>query len=297
MYLLKRALMLALLGCFMCGWSTQATADDRPIRLAVTDIYGLEELQREFEAFKTTLSEKLGRPVKFFPVTNRTAVVEALRSKKLDFALTGPAEYVIIRKKSGATPVVSFSRPDYFSAIVTLSKYGYSSLEDLKGKQVAFGDFGSTSYHLAPMQIFKLHKINPKEDLKILHVSKNVAWEALKREKVAAAALNHERFRQYRDQEKEMRPGSFRVLARSPDLPSDVLVAAAHVDQETIELVRRTFGDNSDSLIAAIMKGERNNKYHGMEFLTNVKDDDYDIVRDMYAAIGYPEFSDFIGES
>jgi phosphonate transport system substrate-binding protein len=45
------------------------------VRLAVTDIVGLEELQREFGACRGLLSEATGFDVEFFPVSNRTAAV------------------------------------------------------------------------------------------------------------------------------------------------------------------------------------------------------------------------------
>jgi hypothetical protein len=49
------------------------------IRLVVTDIVGLEELQTEYGAFQKVLSEVSGIALRFFPVTNRTAAVESLR--------------------------------------------------------------------------------------------------------------------------------------------------------------------------------------------------------------------------
>ncbi len=49
------------------------------IRMAVTDLAGMEELQREFGAFRDKLSEVTGYDIEFTPVTNRTAAAEALR--------------------------------------------------------------------------------------------------------------------------------------------------------------------------------------------------------------------------
>src|SRR5262245_30081837 len=95
------------------GAETASAAD--PVRLAVTDISGLEMLQTEFGKFREVLTEATGLEFEFFPVNSRTAVVEALNAKKVDFVLTGPAEYVVIRKRTNAAPVVGFSRPDYFA--------------------------------------------------------------------------------------------------------------------------------------------------------------------------------------
>ena len=58
---------------------------EKPIRIAITDLEGLEQLQREFGAFRDLLSKKTGLTIKFFPVASRTAAVEAMRSKKIDF--------------------------------------------------------------------------------------------------------------------------------------------------------------------------------------------------------------------
>lgn len=63
-------------------------------KFAITDLEGMEELQREFGEFKKVLENKTGDTFEFFPVPNRTAAVEAMKSKKVDFVLTGPAEYV-----------------------------------------------------------------------------------------------------------------------------------------------------------------------------------------------------------
>ncbi|MEO0443204.1 MAG: phosphonate ABC transporter substrate-binding protein, partial [Pseudomonadota bacterium] len=83
---------------------------------------------------------------------------------------------------------------------------------------------------------------------------------------------------------------------RSGDLPNDVLMAGSHVDQTIINQVRSAFGKASNQLVNAILTNEENLKYSGMKFLTEVKDEDYNLVRSMYATIGYPQYSDFIGD-
>lgn len=96
------------------------SAQAQTLRLAVTDIVGLENLQREYAGFQKILSEKSGMKVELFPVPNRTAAVEALNAKKIDLVLTGPAEYVVFKKRTDAKLVVGFSRPEYYGSVVTL---------------------------------------------------------------------------------------------------------------------------------------------------------------------------------
>lgn len=262
--------------------------------IAVTDIEGLEMLQREFGTFKNLLSEKLGSEIDFYPVPNRTAAVEAVKSKNVDFVLTGPAEYVVFKKLTNAQPVIGFSRPDYFCSMVVLADSGINSVQDLRGKKIAIGGVGSTSKHLAPMQILADNGLDPLKDVKIVHTSVDLGWQALKRGDVAAWGMTTDKFIKLRGKDKDLQPGAFKVIARGPDLPNDVLLAAKHVDPQTIEKMKRVFTQYSDELVQAILQGEDNKKYTGMKFLPMVEDKDYDYVRSMYRTIGYPKFASFV---
>ena len=273
-----------------------AGAAPEPLRMAVTDISGLEMLQAEFGAFRDVLEQATGQAVSFYPVSSRTAAVEAMRAERVDFVLTGPAEYVVFRKLAGARPVVGFSRPDYYSAIVTLAESGIHRLDQLKGRKVAFGPVGSTSDHLAPAQLLADAGLDPQRDVIPMHIDRNVAWEALKRGDVAAVGLGYRKLSIVREREKDLPPGAFRVIARGPDLPNDVLVAGSHVSPEKLALVRRTFVERSGELVAAILAGEENQKYQGMKFVANVDDGDYEYVHSMYRSIGRPQLADFVGE-
>lgn len=286
------ALCIAL-GLGLAATTVQA-ADS--IKLAVTDIAGLEELQREFGMFKKVLEDETKLDIEFMAVSSRTAAVEALNAKKVDFVLTGPAEYVVMRKRTNSYPIVGFGRPDYFSAIIVMADSGYNLAADLKGQKVAFGDIGSTSNHLAPSQALADYGIDPRADVESLHIARNVAWEALKRGDVAALGMNYGKFLGQRANESELPPGAFKVIARGPDLPNDVLVAGQHVDKGLVETVRSAFVMRSDDLIDAILVGEDNEKYKGMKFLAEIKDADYDYVRSMYRTIGYPEYAQFVGD-
>jgi phosphonate transport system substrate-binding protein len=233
-------------------------------------------------------------------VTNRTAAAEALRFEKVDFVLTGPAEYVVMRQRAGAEIVAGFSRPDYFAVLVAMADGDTVLAKDLKGKKVAMGDVGSTSKHLGPIQVLADNGLDVQKDVEIINTKIPVAWESLKRGDVAAAGMNHQNFVSLREKEMEkeggLQPGAFRVVGRGPDLPNDVLMAGKHVDPAVVETMKTAFVEKSDALIAAILKGDDNQKYKGMTFLTGVSDKDYDYVRAMYATAGYPEYSDFIGD-
>jgi phosphonate transport system substrate-binding protein len=278
------------------GLQTPDAQAGDPIRLAITDIEGMEQLQREFGAFRELLSKTTGLEFEFYPVASRTAAVEAMASGKLEFALAGPAEYVVFRARTEAEPVIAFSRPDYYTDVIVLADSPIDSVTELKGTKVAMGDVGSTSKHLAPMQILADNGLDPRADIEVVHTSVKLGWEALKRGDVAAFATTDDKFQSLRADETEFVPGAFRVIARSRDLPNDVLLVRPDVDKAVVDAVRAAIMDHQAEFAAAILTGEDNQKYKGMTFIGAVSDADYDYVRSMFQSAGFPEFAQFPGE-
>lgn len=264
--------------------------------IAVTDVEGLERLQAEWGPFKAALETATGQTFEFFPVSSRTAAAEALRGETVDFVITGPAEYIVINTLTEATPLIGFGRPDYRCAIIVRAESGIDSMEDLRGKTVAFGDIGSTSNMLCPMQLMADYGVNPVNDIERVHTARNIAHEALKAGDVAAIGINEGSWiSSARDNDTSVPYGFFRVLARSGDLPNDMIMAGAHVPSEVQTMIRDAIIANKDQIITAITSHEENDKYIGMDLVT-IEDANYDIVRSMYTTAGYPQFDNFIGE-
>jgi phosphonate transport system substrate-binding protein len=270
-----------------------AAAQQRSVSVAITDVPGLEEVQRDFGPFRDAFQRLSGLELRFFPVNSRTAAVEALTARRVDFVLTGPAEYVVFRQRTNAIPVVALQRPDYFGNIIVLANSEYQAPSDLRGKRVAFGDVGSTSRHLAPMQVLADLGIDPRRDIQAIHISRNVAIEGLRRGDIAAIGANNTDILQLRERFKDV---PLRVIARGRDLPNDVLVAGTHVPGATVDAVRRLFVDNSAEMWGALTATESNRKYIGGVFLPVPRDTDYNYVRAMYRTIGQPQFSEFVGD-
>lgn len=279
------------------GLGLSAAAAQESLKLAVTDVEGLERLQTEWGPFKAALEAATGFRFEFFPVASRTAAAEALRAERVDFVVTGPAEYVVINKVAGATPLVGLGRPDYFCAIVVKADSGITRIDQLAGKKVAFDDIGSTSGHLCPMQLLVDYGLDPMRDIERLHTSRNIAHESLKRGDVAAIGVNHNSWiSKARDKDTAVPPGAFRILARSGDLPNDMIVAGAHIAGETAEKVRQGMLSDKAAIIESILTAsDENDKYRGMDILA-VTDADYERVRQMYVTIGQPEYAEFVGE-
>ena len=280
----------SILAAALLAFATPVVAE--PIKFAVTDIEGLESLQQEFGAFEKALEVSTGLEIELFPVSSRTAAVEAMNANQVEFVLTGPAEYVVIKELADPKIVVAWQRPDYFAQIVTLAKGPIRDVTDLKGKTVTFGSVGSTSQHLGPAQALSDMGLGYGADYTAQIINRNVAVEAMIRGDIQAVGMNRGHLEKIREAFPEQ---AFTVVARGRDLPNDILVARKDVSDEVFNKVRDAFLNDGASLMEAVLKGDDNQKYSGGFFLTEINDADYDYVRSMYKTIGV-DTSAFVGD-
>ena len=278
-----------------CSGGQQAATDRTPdtIKFAVTDVQGLEELQRDYEPFREAMEEATGKAIEFFPVADRTAAAVALQSDQVDVVLTGPAEYVVIRSKTNAVPFVAITRPNYRSVIAVQPDSGISDISGLTGKKVAMSDLGSTSGQLGPTKILVDGGINPEEDVEILLLG-DTDLQAFKNGETEAwggSALDYERFLEA----ESLEPGDLPLIETGPLLPSDVFVASNTLSTDYVQELKQAMVENQDLLVGAIISVEANKKYTGSEII-EVQDSDYDSIREAYRAIGIDDFNEFVGD-
>lgn len=273
--------------------SATACAAQETIRFAVTDIDGMEALQREMGPFKEAFEVASGLKVEFFPVSGRTVAVEAMAADQIDFVLTGPAEYVVFNARLDAQPVVTWVRPDYYSTVVVLEDSPVKTPADLKGQIISFGEIGSTSQHLGPVDLLAKAGLTYAVDYQPVFLNRNVAVEALIKGEIAGIGLNRTHLDSITGKFPDQK---FRVLAKGDQLPDDILLASAKVPPEVVETVRRTFADHGAEILEALTSTEENAKYIDGTFNPTVTDADYDTVRKMFENIGITEFTEFVGE-
>ncbi len=263
-------------------------------KIAVTDVEGLERVQLEWGPFKEALEQATGETFEFFAVNSRTAAAEALRAETVDFVVSGPAEYVVINKLTQATPLIGLGRPDYFCAVIVRADSPYNSVTDLKGQKIAMSDIGSTSGHLCPTQLLADLGLG-LGDFDVIHTSRNIGHEAVKNGDVAAMGTNHNSWLRVRGKDTSVPAGFFKIIARSGDLPNDMIMVGAHVDATAAAKVQTAIIENKEAIIAGILAHEENDKYTGMD-LVAIEDSAYDYVRSMYTNAGYPQFDNFLGD-
>jgi phosphonate transport system substrate-binding protein len=122
------------------------------------------------------LKQYMGRDVKLVTLNSYATTLDSLSSGSIDFACLGAVTYVRGHAKMGLVPLVQRESDVQFHALIiaNASKQIYS-LNDLKGKQFAFGDINSTSGHVIPYLEMKRAGINAGTDFDVRYSGEHSA--------------------------------------------------------------------------------------------------------------------------
>ena len=101
-------------------------------------------------------------------------IIEAMKARKLDIAMTGELAYIIAHKKAGAEALVTYSLPGRpiptGSVIITYPGSGINSMDDVKANSkkltLLFSDPASTSGHLYPRDYLNKIGLDPESSFK-----------------------------------------------------------------------------------------------------------------------------------
>lgn len=123
------------------GFSVLETA---PARIAALDGY------------QAYLEKELGLPVKSFRASGYSGIALAMMNDQVDFAIMGPANYATVKAEMGdeVEAVLTMEENDgsttYVSVIFVKAAAPFQTLDDLKGRSIAFADPNSASGYLIP---------------------------------------------------------------------------------------------------------------------------------------------------
>jgi phosphonate transport system substrate-binding protein len=112
------------------------------------------------------LAEKLKKilrvPVNVLVSKDYAGLSEAMKSGKIQYGFFSAATFVAAEKESGAKVLMKkvWDHPFYYSALLTLGKSKIRTVEDMKGKRIAFVDRRSASGYLYPAVMFKQRSID-----------------------------------------------------------------------------------------------------------------------------------------
>jgi phosphonate transport system substrate-binding protein len=151
--LLPHRVLGILLGGLLALAAGPAAAQER-LHLVLTPSQKPTDLLVAGEAFGAALGKLVGMPVRVTVASDYAAVVEALRNRTADLAFVHPAGYVLANREAKATIVAKdrwHGNTSYTARIYVRRDSGLKTLEDLRGKTIAFVDPSSTSGYVYPM--------------------------------------------------------------------------------------------------------------------------------------------------
>lgn len=256
------------------------------LRFTVTEVQSLEELQRDYGAFQTALEKILEKKIEWVPVESYTAAAAALQSDQIDFVLTGPSEYVVIHARTNAFPIIGITRPNYRTVICVNVNNPIESVAQLKGKKIAMWKVGSTSGYLGPTKLLMDAGLKPKSEVQILLLGDR-GLSALKKGEVdawAGSAVKYEKFLQ----DEGLSNNALPLIAQGPLLPNDLFVVSSKLASSFVKELSDRMVKNQEQLLESLLIVEEG-KYKGSTFVP-VNDSDYDMVREVYKAIGQGNF-------
>ena len=145
--------------------TTLVLAETKPVVIGFNPAENSASIESNGKIFADYYKEKTGLPVKTFVSTDYTALIEAMRSGKVDFAFLPPFSLVKAEEMAKAKVLLKAVRKGkavFYSAIIVRADKPYKTIEDLKGKNIAWVDPASASGFIFPKaSLITRKKIDP----------------------------------------------------------------------------------------------------------------------------------------
>src|SRR5213594_1369386 len=142
-------LLAAVIACL-----APASALAQPLHLVLTPSQKPTDLLAAGEEFGQALGKLYGAPVRVTVASDYAAVIEALRNRTADLAFVHPVGYVLASREAKARIVAKnlwHGKSTFTSRIYVRKDRGIKTLEELRGKTIAFVDPSSSSGYTYPM--------------------------------------------------------------------------------------------------------------------------------------------------
>ncbi len=250
-----------------------AHAEDE-IVLAVHPYLPHEELIKKFTPVANYLGSQIGKTIKVRIGSNYDEHIQYIGQNKVDIAYMGPAPYINMVKEFGNKPVLARleikGRPWFQGNIITRKDSEITTLDDLKGKRIAFGDPNSTMSYIVPH--YMLHKAGVFTDSpsnhQFLYSHNNVALGVLSGD-FAAGAVKPSVFKKFEAK-------GLRTIVKTPKISEHLFVTRDNCPTELIEKLRFAMLNisNSEEGMSALRAIKEN-----ITGLVNADDSDYENLR------------------
>lgn len=298
----RKALMLGLMllvaatsYLMTCAYAADSSAD-QPLRIGLIPSDDMVEILEKFQPVQDYLESELGMQIETFRATDYSAVVEAMRSGKIDVAYFGPFSYILAAERANATAIIAGGDNatgkvgSYHSLIIVNKNSGITSIDDLKAGSkettFAFVDPASTSGNLIPRGYLFSEGIDPDKDFKesIFAGGHDAVGLAVQSGKVDAGAIYDTGFDRMVESG-ALNPDEVMMIWTSEPIPKSPLAVRGNMDPELVEKIQQAFLDMPTKDPEALKSFE--SKWEKNTFYVPVDDSTYGYLREMAKAQGY----------
>lgn len=267
-----------------------AGKDPKALRVGFAPFENQREVLKKAGPVVESLSRALGMKVTPFVAGDYPGVVEAMKGGKLDVAFYSPAALVMAEKVAGAKVILKSiyrGRAHYYSAIITRADGPIKTLKDLKGKNFAFVDPGSTTGAVYPKLMMMNAGLDPKRDLgKVIYAGgHDASILAVYNGKVDAAATfaNDDRGDDVPWKHILKADASrVRAIAYSRPIPNGAVAVSKHLSPALVARIRKAFLD-----LGTTGEGRKMlSRMYLIEAFAPASSADYDPVREAFHKVG-----------
>jgi phosphonate transport system substrate-binding protein len=267
---------VCLLGCGgPNGTGSPDRADPPVLKVALLPDESASTVIANNQKLKEYLEHQLGKQIELVVTTDYSSMIEAMRHGRLDLAYFGPLSYVLARQKCAIEPFAALKAKGsttYQAVLIGNVAQGIMSLEDIKDRDVAFGDTASTSSHLIPKAMLAEKGLRAGADYREHFVGAHDAVAlTVQNGKAQAGGLSKPIF------EALVARGTIdgtrvKVLQESRPYPQYPWTMRADLKGELKEKIRAAFLGLSDREVLAPFKADG---------FGPIADGDYDVIRDL----------------
>lgn len=270
-----KKLLAFLFAAMFAGGAHAADPDPKTLKVALLPDENAGTIIKNNQPLKDYLERTLGKKIELIVTTDYSSMIEAMRHGRLDLAYFGPLSYVLARQKSEIEPFAALKAngsTTYQSVVIANSAAGVNRIEDIKGKNVAYGDKASTSSHLIPKSVFAEKGLNVGRDYKEHFVgSHDAVAMAVQNGHAQAGGLSRPIFESLVER-KIIDTNKVKVLEYSKPFPQYPWTMRSNLQPELKEKIRAAFLDLKDPAVLTPFKAE------GFDAIT---DRHYDVVRNL----------------
>jgi phosphonate transport system substrate-binding protein len=282
-------------GIFVTADNTNTIQETKVVTLAIQPTAQASDIESQADELEKFLEQKTGYDIQIYIPTSYAGVVEALRFGKADMAfMSAWPSYLAVKKADATLELAEIrevvindtleSETYYYSYWIVPKDSPYNTLEDLKGKRVAFPSPLSTSGYVTPMKTMVETGLITVEDGKEVDPNSyfsdvvfaggySQAWEALKSGKVdvsiIAGDVNEKLYR-------EVMEGT-KIIHEQGPIPSHGVVFSKEMESDAKNKIKSALleiGKDDDTkqimrkLVSAIFVGfEETSATHHLENL------------------------------